>query len=246
MNSVTKKIFTIALPLWLASGVYSFWAPAAKGFLNGDLARIIFWHLPPAFICAALILVAPFYAWKAASKEDEMAWRRLNVAWEMATLMGVLALTTGIVFSKTQWGEWWDWDPRQTSFLFVVLLLSAGLALRGGIPDGPKRKSAVSGYALMTFLPIMFLIFVFPRLPSVGNLHPNTAIQRDGFDMYYKIGLYTMLGAMTLFLVGVGQMRMRLFALEAQLDKSDGHLETHRNGTSPDGAPRPVVVHRRD
>jgi heme exporter protein C len=81
----------------------------------------------------------------------------MTAAMELATLLGALTLITGIIFSKVQWGAWWNWDPRQSSYLMVMLMAMAFFAIRASL-EGEKRSQYSSTYLMAMLLPIIFLI----------------------------------------------------------------------------------------
>jgi heme exporter protein C len=110
---------------------------------------------------------------------------------EMAAVLGALTLLTGMLFAKVQWGTWWNWDPRQTSYLLVELMLLAYLVLRASITDPDKKATHSAAYILVAVLPMLFLVFVYPRLPQVLSLHPNL-LRDGGLDASYRTGYLTM------------------------------------------------------
>lgn len=158
--------------------VWSFLVPDAAGFQKPSLARIVFFHLPPAFLATGFLFTGAWFSFRyLRSKEPEWDMRAVACI-EVGFLMACLTMASGILFSKVQWLAWWNWDPRQTSFLMVLLLFSAYFLLRMAFPDREKRAGSAAAYAVASVLPAVFLIFVFPRLPHVVNnsLHPNETI----------------------------------------------------------------------
>lgn len=204
----------------LAATVLAFWVPGAASFQQPDTARIIFFHLPCAFVCAGLVLLTAWFATKYLATRRAFWDIRLAAAIELAFLFCVLTLVTGIVFSRAQWGAWWQWDPRQTSFLMVFLMMGASLALRAGIADEVKRASASATYAVATVLPLIFLIFVFPRLPHIKQMsfHPTQTVNEGLFDGTYRGVLLTVFVLLIWSVVGIYRMRVRLGVLELALD----------------------------
>lgn len=224
----------------------AFWVPPAKNFQEPQLARIVFFHLPNAIVGAALLFVASFWAYKWLQKPDRRFDVRLGASWELAAVFSVLTLVTGILFSRVQWGAWWQWDPRQTSYLFVTLFLCAGLALRAGIADEMKRATASAGYALLMLVPMTFLIFVYPRLPHVRqqSFHPSTVIAEGGFDSNYRTVLYTVFVGLVALTVMLWKDRVMAGELELALETEDHGMDTDRGGAAPARLVQPVGVSR--
>ena len=75
-------------------------------------------------------------------------------------------------------GAFWNWDPRQTTILCLLLIYAAYLALRSVTAD-PERRARVSAvYALFSFLAVPFLVFVIPRF--YFSLHPEPVLNAVG------------------------------------------------------------------
>lgn len=241
----TLRLAGILMPL---SILYYFWVPDAKGFMSPGLARVVFVHLPCAFLTVVFLLVAGWHAVMYFRKPSADRDHRLGAAVELTTLLSVLTMATGIFFSKVQWGEWWHWDPRQTSFLIVLLLFGGAIAIRSGFEDETKRAKATAGYVLAILLPVLFLTFVFPNLPEVKqmSMHPSDTIVKGKMDNNYKTGylmMFLILGAVS---AGIYQMRVRVELLLDKVSNRDGLDEAGRSGAPTDRVVRPVALHDED
>jgi heme exporter protein C len=171
----------------LGAVAYSLTAPDAKGFPNEELARIIFFHLPCAFIASGLIIHTAWLGMRALRTGQHKFDSKLAAATELAALFAALTMATGVLFSYVQWGAWWQNDPRQTSFLIVLLLCCAGVALRSGLKDEQKAAQACAVYAVATILPQLFLLFVLPRI--LESFHPSDTITGGKMSGAYWIGV---------------------------------------------------------
>ena len=224
--------------------VYAMTAPDAKSFQNPGLARIIFFHLPCAFVATALIVHSAWLGARFLMTGDKRFDVGNAAATELAALFAALTMATGVLFSKVQWGAWWQNDPRQTSFLMVLFLCGAGLALRGGLVDEQKAAKAAAAYSVATVLPMLFLIFVLPRI--MASFHPSNTILGGGFDRAYWIGIvyaFVMLAWATRYLY---VERTRLAMNRYRKEVGDGHDDTDSAGPAGDRAVRPVAVSQVD
>ena len=167
--------------------VYGLTAPPAKSFANPDMARILFFHLPCAFVTTGLIVHSAWLGMRYLQTRDLGRDARNAAATELALLFAALTMASGIVFSKVQWGAWWQNDPRQTSFLMVLLLSGTGVAIRGGLADEQKAAKAAAAYSVATVLPMLFLIFVLPRI--LFSFHPSDTLTGGKLDGAYWIGV---------------------------------------------------------
>lgn len=233
---------------WLAglaligTTVWGFNAPPAAQFPEPDLARILFWHLPFAFLTVVYLFAGTVYSIGVLkAKGTGPADAKAEAANEQAMLWSLITMATGILFSKAQWGAWWNWDPRQTSFLFVLLILFAYFAIRAGFSDPVKRAANSAAYCAAALLPILFLIFVLPRLPQVQSLHPSNTIVGGGLKgAYWQV----VLANFALFLgisVWLFRMRTKVSELETAWENRDGKLDDGGRRT-PSGVVRPLSV----
>lgn len=243
-----KSRHIILLILMTAMTVYNFVAPDAALFRTPSLTRIIFWHLPCALLATWFLFHSAYLGARYFFSRD-LKWDcRLGSSIEMGTLMGVLTMVTGILFSQAQWGVWWQWDPRQTSFLMVLFIFALGVALRGGFSDEQKRASVSSAYSLLTLLPSLFLTIVFPRLEQVkrDSMHPSQTIQNNFMDTNYKIGVYGTLIVLGWFVGELLAARNKSRILELKLEENYGHNQISGSSTTPTGVVRPVALHEKD
>ena len=224
--------------------VYAMTAPDAKSFPNPGLARIIFFHLPCAFIATGLIVHSAWLGMRFLMAGDKRFDVGNAAATELATLFAALTMATGILFSKVQWTEWWHNDPRQTSFLMVLFLCGAGLALRGGLVDEQKAAKAAAAYSVATVLPMLFLIFVLPRL--VDSLHPSDTITGGKLIGAYWVGVLYVFVMLVWATRVLYVERTRLGLLKIQKEVGDGHDDTDSAGSAGDRAVRPVAVSQVD
>ena len=234
--SKSIKIF-LALAI-SAVTVWSFRIPPDAKFQRPDLARILVWHLPCAILCALLLFVGAWFAHKYLKTRDRVWDERTVTIHELSMTFSIATMSTGILFSEAQWGAWWSWDPRQTSFLIVMFVYAAYFVLRSSISDPEKRAANSAAYALSALLPALFLIFALPRI--LMSLHPNDTISGGNLKGQY---LYMVLANMVLFsILSVWLYRLRveagLIAIDSELD--NGQLATGSSDPTPTGVVRPV------
>src|SRR6476620_8706677 len=173
-----KALKILLLPYMAAVVAAAFlWPEPAKGFL-GESSRIVFFHVPCAWTAALAFLVAAGYsvAWlvKRQPHFDEVA----EAAVRLGLLFSVLTLVTGSLFAQIMWGSYWNWDPRESSYLLLVFLYSAYLFLRAAVDDPERRARIGSAYAVFAAVLMPFLVFVAPRVTA--SLHPRTVINPQG------------------------------------------------------------------
>lgn len=224
-----------------AMTAWTFFVPPAEGFQSPELARIVFFHLPCAIGSSIFITMGAYFGIRYLTNK-QIHWSiRTEAALEMGFVLALLTMITGIIFSKVQWGAWWNGDPRQTSYLFVILIIGAYFAIRAAFADRERAASASCGYVAAATLPMLFFVFVYSRLKSVTTLHPDV-VREGGFDPTYKITFYTLFVLIFAGCFWMYRLRVKAGLLEIDLEDSHGNLETVGGRPAASGVVRPIPV----
>jgi heme exporter protein C len=149
-----------------------FLAQEASGFVT--TSRIIFYHVPMAWVAVFAFLVSAVYS--------ILYLRTNNLKFDMiamssaqlALLFSFAATITGSIWAKMEWGSFWNWDPRETSILILLLIYAAYFSLRSAIEEEEKRAKLSAVYSILAFVTVPFLIFVVPRV--IETLHPENPV----------------------------------------------------------------------
>ena len=129
-------IVLLGVGLWQALFV----APA--DYQQGDSFRILYIHVPSAWMSMFVFGLMAFYAAIA------LVWRiKLCEILAMAcaptgAAFTVITLATGSIWGKPTWGAWWVWDARLTSVLILFLLYCGYIVLRHAFDDHARGSKA--------------------------------------------------------------------------------------------------------
>jgi heme exporter protein C len=136
-----------------------------------ERARILYFHVPMAWVGVFAYLVAVWAALQYLRRRAPEFERRAMAAAAVGTLCLVLATLTGAIWARFNWGAFWNWDPRQTTIVVLLFIYLAYFALRGSLPEGERRARLGSIYLVFAFATVPFLVFVLPRM--MESLHPG-------------------------------------------------------------------------
>ena len=229
------RLFTFAAPsrfyalsgfllplLWLSAigfavaGLYIGFFVAPTDATQGDAYRVIFVHVPAAWMSMILYLVMAGWAvfgWAANARLASMVARALAPTGAMFTF---LALWTGAVWGKPTWGTWWVWDARLTSELILLFLYLGFMALVESIDD--VRRADHAG-ALLALLGAINVPIIYFSVKWWNTLHQGATISMTAAPKMAA----TMLQAMLLMTVAfwaysfaVVFMRTRAIILERE------------------------------
>ena len=177
------------LGFWMAGliALTFLWLPPAgnAGWPSPGLARMIAFHLPNAIVATLAVLVAAYFGWRYLARgRDLRDDAKSKTAAALAALFCVLTTVTGSVFARVQWGMYWNWDPKQTCIVLLLLIFAAYFVLRAGIEDPEKRAAVGAVYILFAALMTPMLGYLVPKYMT--SLHPKDT----GFTAEYRTILY--------------------------------------------------------
>lgn len=198
--------------VWIAGVIVgAFLVPPAKGFLQPDGARIIFFHVPMAWLAVLGFLIAMLNAIRYLLRRRPEFDQRSAIAAELGFLFAVLATISGAIFAQQQWGQAWNWDPRETSIAVLLLIYGAYFALRSALNDDERRAALSAVYAILAMPAMIFLVFVAPRI--LPSLHPSDTMRSGGMSANYRMVFFAALFGFTLLFTWVYRMRVALEGL---------------------------------
>lgn len=208
--------------LWLltlgfaAAGLYIGFFVAPTDAVQKDAYRIIFIHVPAAWMSMLLYLAMAFWAvigWAFNARMASMLARAIAPTGAMFT---VLALWTGALWGRPTWGTYWVWDARLTSELILLFLYLGFLALVHAIED--VRRADRAG-ALLAAVGAINVPIIYFSVKWWNTLHQGATISLTAAPKMAQTMLTAML-LMTLacwaYAFAVVFMRARAIAVERE------------------------------
>ena len=179
-----------------------FFVPPIKGL--GELAKIIFFHVPTAWVAVVAFFSSAFFAAKFLRTNDFKFDALSARAAKLGFVFVLLSTASGAIFSKLTWGAYWNWDPRQTTIFVLILIYGAYLTLRAAVVDEKIRAKVSAVYSLLSVLTVPFLVFVLPRM--YFSLHPSP-ISSSGVDMDAEVLIVLIAAVVDATLIFIRLMR---------------------------------------
>jgi len=169
---MATRVLGFASLVMLGIASYGIFFVAGPLAVQGDAARIVYFHVPMAWV-AFLAFFVEFSASIAYLRTANDRWDRLGRASaEVGVVFTTLVLITGAIWGYPIWGTWWSWDPKLTTTLILWFMYVAYLMVRSYAepPRGP-RFAAIVGIVAFVDVPIVYLSSYWWR-----TLHPPPAI----------------------------------------------------------------------
>ncbi|TPW17787.1 MAG: ABC-type cytochrome c bioproteinis transport system permease component C [bacterium] len=170
----------LATFLWLPVVQRPTWDAATNGWKPQPwpLFRIMIFHVPMSWVASLAFLVATAHSIHVLRTGSRLSDLKAAIACELGLFFGILATVTGSIWARYEWGSFWNWDPRETSILILILIYGAYFALRSAVASEETRARLSAVYAILAFLLVPFLVFLVPRM--VESLHPAPIFDRQG------------------------------------------------------------------
>jgi heme exporter protein C len=154
-------VVTLALMAW---GFYQAIYVAPNDAMQGEIFRIIYYHVPSwavAFVFLAVSLAGSigFLAFRRNfPNRAQMADAWAVAGAEVGVVFLTVGLTTGPLWGRRAWGIWWTWDARLTTSLVLWLIYVSYLLLRR-FAAGPQMQTlaAVLGIFGALDVPIVYM-----------------------------------------------------------------------------------------
>lgn len=181
-----------------------------------ETIRNTFFHVALWLAMVILLLAGLYHAIRylmSRNKRDDS----LSAAYTTVAIMyGLLGLATGSIWAKYTWGTWWTSDVKLNMAAVAMLIYSAYLILRNSTNDFDKRARTSAAYAIFSFVALIPLIFVIPRM--YDSLHPgnggNPALGGEDLDNTLRLFFYPSIISLILLGIWMATMTYRLGLLE--------------------------------
>jgi len=150
--------FAIAALLLVMPGIQIALFVAPTDAVQGDVYRIMFVHVPAAWMSMLLYVVMAAYAALGLILNARLSAMMARAIAPTGALFTALALVTGALWGRPTWGAWWVWDARLTSELILLFLYLGFISLHGAIDDTRRadRACAVLALAGVVNVPVIY------------------------------------------------------------------------------------------
>jgi heme exporter protein C len=149
----------IAAALLAAAGLWVGFFVAPTDATQGEAYRIIFIHVPAAWMSMFIYLVMAFWAAVGLAFNTRLSGMLASALAPTGALFTFIALWTGSLWGKPTWGTYWVWDARLTSELILLFLYFGFMALQAAIDDPRRADRAGAVLAIVGAVNIPIIYF---------------------------------------------------------------------------------------
>lgn len=162
-----------AAALLCAIGLYISFFVAPTDAQQGEAYRIIFIHVPAAWMSMFIYVVMAFWAGAGLVFNTRLSGMWASALAPSGALMTFIALWTGALWGRPTWGTWWVWDARLTSELILLFLYFGFMALQAAIDD-PRRADKAG--AVLALTGVVNIPIIYFSVQWWNTLHQGSSV----------------------------------------------------------------------
>jgi heme exporter protein C len=159
--------------LLACAGLYVGFFVAPTDAQQGEAYRIIFIHVPAAWMSMFLYLVMAFWAAVGLAFNTRLSSMMASAVAPTGALFTFIALWTGALWGRPTWGAYWVWDARLTSELILLFLYLGFMALQAAIDD-PRRSDRAG--AVLAIVGAVNVPIIYFSVKWWNTLHQGASV----------------------------------------------------------------------
>ncbi len=222
-------VFAVLAALCCALGLYLGLFVAPPDATQGEVYRIIFIHVPAAWMSMFIYLVMAFWAAVGLGLGTRLSFYMMRALAPTGAMFCFLALWTGALWGKPTWGTYWAWDARMTSQLLLQFLYFGFMALAAAIEDPRRGDKACAILALVGAVNVPVIYF---SVQWWNTLHQGASVKPGQSSMatIMLAGMLVMAFAAWFYSLAVSWARVRGIILERERHADWARAEIARAG----------------
>jgi heme exporter protein C len=207
-------VSAVLAALLAVAGLYVGFAVAPTDAQQGEVYRIIFLHVPAAWMSMFLYLVMAFWAALGLALNTRLSGMMARAVAPTGALFTFIALWTGALWGRPTWGTYWVWDARLTSELILLFLYFGYLALVNAIED---RRRADRAGGVLALVGVVNVPIIYYSVQWWNTLHQGASVSLTRAPSMAKVmlaGMLLMALACWLYSIAVSLYRVRCMIRE--------------------------------
>ena len=216
LAGIGAHVFGILAALLAGAGLFVALYVAPTDATQGDAYRIIYVHVPTAWMAMFMYVVMAGWSAAALGFNARLSAMMAQALAPTGALMAALALWTGAFWGRPTWGTYWAWDARMTSTLILLFLYLGIIALRNAIEDPRRADRACALLALVGAVNVPIIYF---SVQWWNTLHQGSSISltvAPKMAMTMLAGILLMTAAAWCYTIAVSLARVQAIIVERE------------------------------
>ena len=197
-------------------GLYIGFFVAPTDATHGESYRIIFIHVPAAWMSMVIYMAMAFWAALGLIMNTRLSFMMAQALAPTGAMFTFVALWTGAFWGKPTWGTWWVWDARLTSELILLFLYVGYMSLTAAIEDTRRADRAGALLAIVGSINVPIIYF---SVKWWNTLHQGASVSLTKGSSMAKTMLLAMLimtFAFWAYAIAVSLVRLRCIVRERE------------------------------
>ena len=213
-GSLAPWFYGAAVLLGVA-GLYMGFVVAPTDAQQGEVYRVIFIHVPAAWMSMFLYFVMACYGAMSLTFNSRLAAMMARALAPTGAMFTFVALWTGSFWGRPTWGTYWVWDARLTSELVLLFLYFGFIALANAFED-PRRGDRAA--ALLALIGLVNLPIIYFSVRWWNTLHQGSSVSFQGTSMHVAMLWSMLLMALSFWMYSIATSltRARTIILERE------------------------------
>lgn len=199
-----------AIGLWIGFFV------APTDAQQGEVYRIIFIHVPAAWMSMFIYLIMAFWSIIGLSFNTRLSFLLGQALAPTGAMFCIVALWTGALWGRPTWGAYWVWDARITSQLLLLFLYLGFIALTRAI-ETPRRADRTG--AMIAIIGSLNIPIIYLSVKWWNTLHQGASVsltKAPSMAGTMLLGMLIMALAAWAYTIAVTLWRVRPMILERE------------------------------
>ena len=210
--------FSVIAGVFALAGLYVAFFVAPTDATQGESYRIIFIHVPAAWMSMFLYLVMAGWAGFGLAFHTRLSGMMASAIAPTGAMFTFVALWSGALWGKPTWGTYWVWDARLTSELILLFLYLGFIALKSAIADPARADRAGAILALVGAVNVPIIYF---SVQWWNTLHQGASVsltRAPSMAATMLLGMLLMALAAWMYSIAASLARLRAIIRERERD----------------------------
>ena len=208
--------FSAAAVVLVVAGLYIGFFVAPTDYQQGEVYRIIFLHVPAAWMSMFVFMMMAVYAATTLALRARLPAMMIEALAPTGALFTFIALWSGAFWGRPTWGTWWVWDARLTSELILLFLYFGYFALHGILGKDARANRASAVLVLVGVVDIPIIYF---SVQWWNTLHQGASVSLTGAPKMAHLmlaGMFLTVLAAWMYTIAVTLARIRCIIRERE------------------------------
>jgi heme exporter protein C len=216
LAGMIARIAAASAVLLALAGLYVGLFVAPTDAQQGEVYRIIFIHVPAAWMSMFIYVVMAFWSAVGLAMQTRLSAMMARALAPTGALFTFIALWSGSLWGRPTWGTWWVWDARLTSELILLFLYFGFMALQAAIDD---RRRADRAGALLAIVGVVNIPIIYFSVQWWNTLHQGASVsfsRAPSMAATMFAGMILMAAAFWMYSIAVAMVRVRREIVESE------------------------------